>query len=119
ARRAPGGFLPRLLRSKKERRVHRHAVDVDLEVDVGTRRQTGGAYEPDDLSRGHPVPGAHRERGQVAVEDAHVGVDEDLDVIARAGRVVSGQGQTGRRRADLRAEGHGEVDAGVDVVRRT
>src|SRR5205823_3588660 len=41
------------------------------------------------------------------------------DVVAGAGGVVSGEGQARRRRADLRAERRGEVDAGMDVVRRT
>src|SRR2546421_3605868 len=55
----------------------------------------------------------------MAVDDAHVLIDRDYDVVARAQRVIPGERRARRSGVHVCAVGSGEVDAGVDMVRRT
>src|SRR2546421_4300946 len=55
----------------------------------------------------------------MAVDDSHVLIDHDHDVVARAQRVIPGDRRARCRRVHLDARRRGEVDARVGVVRRT
>ena len=104
------------LRRKEDRRINRHAVHVDLKVDMRTGRQARRADKPDYLTRRYRRARANRKPRQVAVQDADADAGDHQNVVTGAGGVVARDRFARRRRIDIGADRCGQVDACVYVV---
>ena len=86
---------------------------------VRTCCQAGRANQTDHLVRTDGLPRSHPELGEVAVEDAGVGIKNDDDVVAGPLRVHTEPGCSCSRGMDLRSGWRREVNARVYVEPRT
>src|ERR1700674_2062984 len=111
--------LPSLLRRQPRDRVDRRAVDLDLEMHMGTGRQARRTDLTDHAVGHDGLAGLDPELGEVAVEDARVSIDHDDHVIAGSIRVETDVGGAGRRRVDFRSTRCRKVDARVYVASGT
>jgi len=91
------------------------SVDLNLEMQVRTSRQTCGADLADDLARRDPLTGGDVHTQQVAVEQPHVLIDLLGDVDAGAARVESSLRDAFGRSHHRGAARCREVDTGMDV----